>query len=123
MEKKEETSIQPVPSHAQSMEVVGVVKDLRHADAALEFLRTEGFASPMSAEDEKRLRSKIDWRVVPLMLATYLLQYLDKTLVNYANVMGLQRDTHITGDQFSQLAMIFYVSYLAVCHSQLQARV
>jgi MFS family permease len=27
--------------------------------------------------------------------------------------MGLQKDANITGDQFSQLAMIFYVSYLA----------
>ena len=64
-------------------------------------------------------------------------EYLDKTLVNYANVMGLQEDAGIngtwfhtathnrsghveliasldsTGNQFSQLAMIFYVSYLA----------
>ncbi|KAK8076662.1 MFS transporter [Apiospora phragmitis] len=37
--------------------------------------------------------------------ACYNLQYLDKTLVNYANVMGLQEDTAITGDQFSQLAL------------------
>lgn len=40
-------------------------------------------------------------------------EYLDKTLINYANVMGLQADANITGAQFSQLAMIFYVSYLA----------
>lgn len=40
-------------------------------------------------------------------------EYLDKTLINYANVMGLQADASITGDQFSQLAMIFYVTYLA----------
>ena len=63
--------------------------------------------------------------------------YLDKTLVNYANVMGLREDAningmsphtttlgdngyvkltanlHTTGNQFSQLAMIFYVSNLA----------
>lgn len=39
-------------------------------------------------------------------------EYLDKTLINYANVMGLQEDANITGTQFSLLAMIFYVSYL-----------
>lgn len=42
----------------------------------------------------------------------WLLIPQDKTLINYANVMGLQKDTGITGDQFSQLALIFYVSYL-----------
>ncbi|KAG6367732.1 hypothetical protein INS49_001927 [Diaporthe citri] len=35
------------------------------------------------------------------------------TLVNYANVMGLREDTSITADQFSQLALVFYVTYLA----------
>lgn len=39
-------------------------------------------------------------------------EYLDKTLINYANVMGLQEDANINGTQFSLLAMIFYVSYL-----------
>jgi hypothetical protein len=39
-------------------------------------------------------------------------EYLDKTLINYANVMGLQDDAGISGTQFSLLAMIFYVSYL-----------
>jgi MFS family permease len=37
---------------------------------------------------------------------------LDKTLINYANVMGLQEDANITKDQFSNLALIFYVTYL-----------
>lgn len=62
--------------------------------------------------------------------ACYNLQYLDKTLsklpfsystnsrthseiVNYANVMGLQEDTSITGNQFSLLATLFYITYLA----------
>lgn len=33
--------------------------------------------------------------------------------MNYANVMGLREDTDITADQFSQLALVFYVTYLA----------
>ena len=30
--------------------------------------------------------------VVPLMFACYLLQYLDKSLLNYAAVMGIRED-------------------------------
>ncbi|KAF6826090.1 allantoate permease [Colletotrichum musicola] len=93
--------------------LVGEVKDVSNADAALDFLRQHGDVSEMTSEDERRLKRKIDWRIVPLMFGCYILQYLDKTLINYANVMGLQEDTGITGDQYSQLAMIFYVSYLA----------
>jgi len=98
------------PDHA-----IGEVKDIRNAktqDAALEFLRSGGEAKPMTASDEKALLRKIDWRIMPLMFGCYTLQYLDKTLINYANVMGLQDDANISGTQFSLLAMIFYVSYL-----------
>ena len=113
MDTKEKSDIEAVPHKLEPEDVVGVVKDLHKADAALEFLRQGGDVPPMKPEDEKRLKRKVDWRVVPLMLACYLLQYLDKTLINYANVMGLRQDTNISGDQYSQLAMIFYVSYLA----------
>jgi len=44
-------------------------------------------------------------------LATFF-QYLDKTLINYANVMDAQSDTNTSASQFSYLALLFYVFYL-----------
>ncbi|OAA69795.1 Major facilitator superfamily domain, general substrate transporter [Cordyceps fumosorosea ARSEF 2679] len=88
-------------------------------DAALKFIENGGDGvPPMTAEDEKRLVRKIDMTIVPLMLS---LPYIalqptfspHTSAVNYANIMGLQADTGINGNQFSQLALIFYVSYLA----------
>jgi sugar phosphate permease len=38
---------------------------------------------------------------------------LTRCTVNYANVMGLQEDANVTKAQFSNLALIFYVTYLA----------
>lgn len=92
----------------------GVVKDVSNADAALDFLRQEGQVREMTPADEKRLVRKIDWMIVPLMWCCYCLQYLDKTLINYANVMGLTEDAHMTDTQFSTLALIFYVTYLGL---------
>ncbi|USW48981.1 Putative major facilitator superfamily, MFS transporter superfamily [Septoria linicola] len=93
----------------------GQVTDIggRNTDAALDFLRNEGNVRNMTMDDERRLVRKIDWMIMPLMWTCYCLQYLDKTLINYANVMGLEEDTGMTKDQFSNLALIFYVSYLA----------
>jgi MFS family permease len=94
----------------------GEIKSTRpekNADVALDFLRHEGNVPEMTAADEKRLLRKIDVMIMPLMWCCYCLQYLDKTLINYANVMGLQENTGMSGDQFSNLALIFYVSYLA----------
>lgn len=83
------------------------------ADAALDFLHHQVNSSPVVVDvDEKRLVRKIDLMIVPLMWFCYFLQYLDKTLINYANVMGLQPDTGTTPTQFSHLALVFYVSYL-----------
>lgn len=97
---------------------VGQVEELSSSstadvDAALDFLRHEGPVREMTVEDEKRLVRKIDWMIMPLMWMCYCLQYLDKTLINYANVMGLEEDTNMSKDQYSHLALIFYVSYLA----------
>ncbi|KAI1497792.1 allantoate permease [Biscogniauxia marginata] len=90
----------------------GRVPKVIDADAALEYLNHENTVI-MTEINEKKLVRKIDWAIVPLMWACYNLQYLDKTLINYANVMGLQEDTNITGNQFSLLATLFYVTYLA----------
>ncbi|KAI4868449.1 allantoate permease [Hypoxylon rubiginosum] len=75
-------------------------------DAALEYLNHEG-TTVMTEVNEKALSFNNS------LGACYNLQYLDKTLINYANVMGLQEDTGITGNQFSLLATLFYVTYLA----------
>ncbi|KAK9434611.1 allantoin permease [Metarhizium brunneum] len=86
----------------------------RDVDAALKFLENQGTVPSMSDSDEKRLLRKIDWHIMPLLTCCYFLQYLDKTLLNYANVMGIKQDTGITGNQFSLLATIFYISFI-VC--------
>nr|POE62895.1 putative transporter [Quercus suber] len=91
----------------------GEIQSISDADNALAYLRHEGDLPPMSRADERTLRRKIDRMIMPLMWSCYCLQYLDKTLINYANVMGLEADTHIAQDQFSYLALVFYVTYLA----------
>ncbi|KAI7083327.1 major facilitator superfamily transporter [Hortaea werneckii] len=112
-EKDVEGSPQVQPT-GEPEDIIGEVRDVKNADAALDFLRSEGNVRPMMPEDEKKLLRKIDWMVMPLMWCCYCLQYLDKTLINYANVMGLQEDANITENQFSYLALIFYVTYLAL---------
>lgn len=98
-------------------------------DSALTFLRDTGEIS-FTLEEEETLISKIDWILMPPLAAVYFLQFLDKNLrmssqcpihggetnakaVNFANIMGLGKDTHTSPSQFSNLALSFWVSYLA----------
>ncbi|THX72313.1 major facilitator superfamily transporter [Aureobasidium pullulans] len=55
---------------------------------------------------------KIDRRIVPILFSAYFLQFLDKVAVNYANVMGLQKDLHMQGQDFSWTATAFFIGYV-----------
>lgn len=87
----------------------------KDGDTVLAFLPKENtHVVELTAEQEKALVRKIDRRIVPLMWCCYFLQYLDKTLINYAAVMGLYTDAHITAGQFSTQALLFYITYVAL---------
>ncbi|KAL5357581.1 major facilitator superfamily domain-containing protein [Aspergillus floccosus] len=54
---------------------------------------------------------RVDWRILPIMFFTYFLQFVDKVSLNYANVMGLQEDLGMSGNDFSWLATAFFIAY------------
>ncbi|EHY53334.1 hypothetical protein HRR83_003543 [Exophiala dermatitidis] len=96
--------------------------DPQDADEAFEFLKGHPDADAVTqeaidilADDKKRkqLLRKIDWAILPCMIVTYFLQFLDKTTIGYTAVMGLREDTHLKGQEYSNVAMIFYIGYLA----------
>ncbi|RMX85100.1 hypothetical protein D0869_04082 [Hortaea werneckii] len=107
--RKEQYAIDPRPTSPEVTDEKPVVRD---GDAALDFLRGEAVAGEAEAIDERRLLRKIDWMVVPLMFACYLLQYLDKSLLNYAAVMGIREDLDLDTNQYANLSLLFYVAFL-----------
>ncbi|KAI0532395.1 MFS general substrate transporter [Xylaria digitata] len=64
---------------------------------------------PQEARDVLR---KIDSHLLPLLMGTYPLQYLDKTIINSASVFGLKQGTNLHGQQYSWLSSLFYIGYL-----------
>ncbi|KIW99684.1 uncharacterized protein Z518_11097 [Rhinocladiella mackenziei CBS 650.93] len=72
--------------------------------------KTVGEVWPVVGQDSKLLR-RIDWRIVPIMFACYFLQFLDKVLINYANVMGLPKDLGLQGNDFSWMATAFFIGF------------
>lgn len=68
-------------------------------------------ASSITSANERALIRKIDNRIIPLMFCCYLMQFLDKVLINYSNVMGLSKDAHLEGNEFSWMATSFFVAY------------
>ncbi|GLA86598.1 hypothetical protein AtubIFM56815_010867 [Aspergillus tubingensis] len=66
-----------------------------------------------SAEAEKRLVRKIDFRILPIMLVAYMMSFVDKQTLNYSAIMGLLTDLKLHGTEYSWTSSIFYFGYLA----------
>ncbi|KPM37824.1 hypothetical protein AK830_g8738 [Neonectria ditissima] len=59
-----------------------------------------------------RVLRKIDRTIIPLLFVTYMLNFMDKTILSSAAVFGLRKDTNLQGQQYSWVGSIFYVGYL-----------
>lgn len=94
---------------------VGTIADLDEGGA---FLHEHGFTQATIQEllnDEARNKSlvrKVDLVLLPLLAGTYVLQYIDKSALAYSAVFDLFTSTHMSSNQYSWLASIFYLAYL-----------
>ncbi|KAL4971160.1 major facilitator superfamily domain-containing protein [Aspergillus desertorum] len=64
-----------------------------------------------SSMSDTSLLRRVDIRILPIMFLAYFLQFLDKVCLNYANVMGIQSDLSMSGNDFSWLATAFFIAY------------
>ncbi|KAJ5155280.1 transporter [Penicillium capsulatum] len=91
-------------------------KHAHDADEAMKaFAELQGDAIELDESTNKRLLWTIDWHMMPIMCFIYGMNFLDKTTLSYASVMGLKEDLHLdpSGDQYQWLGSLFYFGYLA----------
>ncbi|KAF9477255.1 MFS general substrate transporter [Pholiota conissans] len=81
--------------------------DLRDKDEALKLVGLEKTAE-FTEEFYNRLKRKQDWVIPPLCAAVYFTQYLDKTALSYASIMGFP----VTGQGYNTVALSFYIGFL-----------
>ncbi|KAF4301535.1 Major facilitator superfamily [Botryosphaeria dothidea] len=67
----------------------------------------------LTSAQNKKLLLKTDLLVLPLIVLTSTLAFLDKNGMAYAAVYGLKTDTNLKGQEYSWLGSIFYFGYLA----------
>ncbi|KAJ5652981.1 hypothetical protein N7507_010407 [Penicillium longicatenatum] len=67
----------------------------------------------LSPQEDRRLLRKIDFRLIPVLFFSYLLQYLDKQTMNYSSILGLQTDMNLRGQDYSWASSLFYFGYLS----------
>ena len=85
--------------------------DPRGADDTYDAYK-QGLNDEVSPAEAKRVLRKTDLRILPIILLTYGLQYLDKQGINFASVFGLLKGNHLHGQDYSWTSSIFYFGYL-----------
>ncbi|KAK3698798.1 Allantoate permease [Vermiconidia calcicola] len=91
-----------------------VLKHSHDADEAMKAFKGHGGQIiELDEATNKRLLRTIDWHLIPIMCVVYGLNFLDKTSISYASVMGLQEDLHLVGDNYQWLGSMFYFGYIA----------
>ena len=63
-------------------------------------------------EIEKRVIRKMDFHVVPLVTALYVLAFLDRSNIGNAKIAGMETELHLEGNRYQWLLTIFYISYI-----------
>ncbi|KAJ4087082.1 hypothetical protein NW760_002989 [Fusarium oxysporum] len=87
--------------------------DTVHQDEAMKVLEAYGGDEAWTEAEEKKLRRKIDWKLMPVLCATYGLQYYDKAMLSQAALFGLREDLGLlTGDRYAMSAAIFYLGFI-----------
>ncbi|KAH3991030.1 hypothetical protein HBI56_235230 [Parastagonospora nodorum] len=98
-------------------------KHSHDADAAMQaFDGMDGQVIELTEEKSRALLKKIDRHLMPIMCIVYGLNYLDKTTLSYASIMGLRSPPSdnklksgidLQGDQYQWLGSMFYFGYIA----------
>ncbi|KAH9219810.1 MFS allantoate transporter [Leptodontidium sp. 2 PMI_412] len=76
------------------------------------FQQSQQYDTTQLEIDSVKVRRKLDFIVLPMMMTTYMLSFLDKQTLNYSNAYGLQPDTHMTGDDYSWVSSALYFGWL-----------
>lgn len=77
-------------------------------DETYEIYKQKSDSREIDPAHARQVLRKIDLHILPLLMGTYMLQYLDKSSINFASVYGLEEGTNLQGQDYSWLSSIFY---------------
>ncbi|KAI4170907.1 MAG: hypothetical protein LQ343_004671 [Gyalolechia ehrenbergii] len=84
----------------------------RDLDQAYWYVQESNNAIEATPEELRTLRRKIDFWIVPIMFCSYTMQFIDKVSLNYAAVMGLNRELKLKSNEFTNAATWFFIAFL-----------
>ena len=100
-------------SHIDNVEVVAGVANADKPNPKREAPPYVAGLTPEEREKaERALVRKIDWRLLPIVIIMYILNYLDRNNIASARLAGLEDDLNLVGNQYQTCVSILFVGYL-----------
>ncbi|KAL1847648.1 hypothetical protein VTK73DRAFT_10307 [Phialemonium thermophilum] len=99
-----------VVDQAGSSDVAVSVAMGRHVDPEIVSIMAH-MTPERRVEVEKKLKLKLDFFMFPVLLAFYILNYLDRNALGFAKIVGIEADLHLKGTEFATCLSILYVGY------------
>ncbi|KAF9239499.1 MFS general substrate transporter [Melanogaster broomeanus] len=72
-----------------------------------------GLSTELDPIESARVRRKIDFHILPMMCTLYWMQFMDKTTLGSAAILGIEQDTHLTTNHLN----IFIWSIALICQA------
>ncbi|GAA6020852.1 hypothetical protein JCM10207_001681 [Rhodosporidiobolus poonsookiae] len=69
-------------------------------------------APGLTAEEQKKLLRRVDYKLVPFLSLLYLLSFLDRVNIGQARLDGLEADLGLKGNQYQVALLVFFVGYV-----------
>jgi len=70
------------------------------------------FLANFPEEKKKKAVSKVDHRLIPMLMLLYLMAYLDKTNIGNAKIEGLLGSLGMTGVQYNVAVSVFFIPFV-----------
>ena len=64
----------------------------------------------LTPAEEKKLVSKITWRIIPFLFILYIVSYLDRANIGYA-ALQMNKELALSSEAFGFISGIFFIGY------------
>ncbi|KAJ9137556.1 Pantothenate transporter [Pleurostoma richardsiae] len=102
----------PEVEEAYTADIKGAIQNNDHDDAADLFAGSDEVFQ-YTDKEASIVRWKLDLILLPIMMITYILSFMDKVALSEASIFGIMDDDHLKGQDYSWSSSIFYFGYIA----------
>ncbi|EAU39330.1 conserved hypothetical protein [Aspergillus terreus NIH2624] len=101
----------PLTSNTKEVAAGEITGEIRDIGAEL-YAEVDQLTPEELEREGAEVRKLLDWRILPILYVTYVIQFLDKLSLNYASAYSLIPDLGLEGQRYSWVAAIFNFGYL-----------